>query len=93
MHESNSNNAKISYDVILYMMHIAFIEIRAAEKIGKCKGLADIFHNVPNRISIGISADDIIDHIYVVAKRRGQEEYINWLVDHSIQKIENRKNK
>lgn len=48
-----------------------FVEIRASDNIKQCKGLADIVHNVPAKISQGMPEEEILEDVLRRADKYG----------------------
>ena len=83
----NNQDSKIDSAILLDMMQAALIEIRASSELNTCKALADIFHNVPNRISNKYPADNILCDMRRVSERNGLRPYLEKLLAHSTKKF------
>ncbi len=70
-----------SYSKITYVLHIALIEIRAAESLKKAQVFADVMHNVPMMLSNERSEPEIITEIMSKAKRQGVDQYFSKLFE------------
>lgn len=69
-------------NVFYYMLHVAFVEIRAAESLNAAKKLADVFHNLPMRLNKDLTDEDcqsIYKDLLENAKRYGLESYVEEL--------------
>lgn len=87
--ETDLKNADI-HSVLLYMMHTAFIEIRATDSLNAAKKIADIFHHVPlSLLKSGDPAEQrmILDNIMDKAARYGMNGYMNELIELSSRAI------
>lgn len=60
---------------VLYVLHIALIEIRAAESAMKANVFADVVHNVPTMIRAGRTEEQIAANVMFNAKRHNVEEH------------------
>lgn len=72
---------------ILYVIGLAFVEIRASEDIKKSKAIADVFHNIPGKISRKFTSDDIIAEIMIKSERHGLGNYIKSLLRHADERF------
>ena len=61
---------------LFYVLGLAFIQIRATDKLEQAQVLADIFHNVPAKISCGIELKVIMQEINEKACLHGYEHGI-----------------
>ncbi|WP_123647452.1 hypothetical protein [Lysobacter enzymogenes] len=71
--------ARIQRDVLLYMLHVALVEIRAAESLNAAKKISDIFHNLPMELSFRSTREDLdvlLDELLERAQRWGMDDYI-----------------
>lgn len=75
-----------SYSKVTYVLHIALIEIRAAESLKKAQMFADVMHNVPMMLSNERSEPEIISEIMTKAKRQGVDQYFSKLFEMAEQK-------
>ena len=66
---------------VLYVLHIALIEIRATENIRKARIFADVVHNVPTMIKAGRPEDEIAAKVLLNAKRQGIDDYFSKLFE------------
>jgi hypothetical protein len=65
--------------MLLYMIHAAFVEIRAAKSTNAAAKFADTFHNVPMRLAVANTDSEyelIYDEIVERARRNGIEDYV-----------------
>lgn len=69
------------YSEVLYVLHIALIEIRATENLLKARIFADVVHNVPTMIKAGRTEDEIAAKVLLNAKRQGVYDYFSKLFD------------
>lgn len=58
-----TNRENGGYDVLLYAVGLAFMEIRATDDLDKARALADIFHNAPAKMRQGVEYDKILHEI------------------------------
>ena len=70
-----------NYSEVLYVLHVALIEIRATENIKKAQIFADIVHNVPTMVMVGKTEKEIFGKVMINAKRQGVEEYFSKLFE------------
>lgn len=84
MHEPN-----LTKDILLDMLGCVLIEMRNHTNKKYAPVMADVFHNVPARLILGIPAAEIYCDMQRVAKRHGVEEYLSRLLDHSTKKAQN----
>ncbi|GLQ76623.1 hypothetical protein GCM10007881_01380 [Mesorhizobium huakuii] len=80
----NTNSAK-RYTDILYVLGVALIEIRASASLEEAQIVADIFHNVPAKISASEEPEAIETELLSKAKRHGREQAIKQLLKHAKQ--------
>lgn len=69
------------YSNVLYVLHIVFVEIRAAKTLENARILADVVHNVPMMIRNGTKQEQIILEMMRKAKRQGSESYFSKLFE------------
>jgi hypothetical protein len=77
------------YSKVTYVLHIALIEIRAADTLKKAQIFADVVHNVPLMLNNQRSEADIIEQIMTKAKRQGVDQYFFKLFDMAAKKQTN----
>lgn len=70
-----------SYSKVTYVLHIALIEIRAAESLKKAQVFADVMHNVPMMLSNERLEPEIISEIMTKAERQGVDQYFSKLFE------------
>lgn len=70
------SKAPVSEGEILYMLSLAFIEIRASDDLNKAQAIADIFHNVPSRIASKADPFDTYESINARSARLDMEDEI-----------------
>jgi transcriptional regulator len=63
------------YSEVLYVLHIALIEIRATENLKKARVFADVVHNVPSMIKAGRAEEEIVEEVMLKANRQGVGDY------------------
>ena len=66
------------------MLQIALIEIRASDDVVRSKQLADIFHNLPNKLAQINSEDEALQAYATLRKKSekyGLEQYIDSIRD------------
>jgi hypothetical protein len=69
-----------TYEHIHYVLHIAFIEIRAAGDLQEAQIIGDIFHNVPMMMKMHRSVSTIERELFEKALRHGVEKRVYaWL--------------
>lgn|GEM_PF-5084914 len=68
--------------IILKMLSLAFIDIRAAGTLKKAQIIADIYHNAPSAISVGMPSTEILSTIRQKAERQGALKYVENIEDH-----------
>lgn len=61
---------------LFYVLGLVFIEIRSTDNILRANILADVFHNVPAKISHGFSIEVIMEEIHEKASRHECEKKI-----------------
>lgn len=69
-----ATGARIQRDVLLYMPHVALVEIRAAESLNAAKKISDIFHNLPMGLFRRPTREDfdvLLDELLERAQRGG----------------------
>ena len=66
-----------AHSEVLYVLHIALIEIRATENLKKARIFADVVHNVPTMIKAGSPEDEIAAKVMLNAKRQGVDDYFS----------------
>lgn len=79
--------------VLFYMLHIAFIEIRASESLNAAKKFADIFHNIPLMLNQSRNSQEdqkVYETLVGNAKRYGMEGYIDQLKVMALKNISQR---
>ena len=64
---------------VLYVLHIALIEIRATDNIDKARTFSDVVHNVPMMVRADASKEEIVAKVMLNAKRQGVEDYFSKL--------------
>ena len=63
------------YSEVLYVLHIALIEIWATENLKKARVFADVVHNVPSMIKAGRAEEEIVEKVMLNANRQGVGDY------------------
>ena len=63
------------YSEVLYVLHIALIEIWATENLKKARVFADVVHNVPSMIKAGRAEEEIVEEVMLKANRQGVGDY------------------
>ncbi|KQB97934.1 hypothetical protein AL073_03170 [Loktanella sp. 1ANDIMAR09] len=66
---------------VLYVLHIALIEIRATDNIDKARIFADVVHNVPMLVRADAAKDEIVAKVMLNAKRQGVDDYFSKLFE------------
>ncbi|MER9934332.1 hypothetical protein [Mesorhizobium sp. M0088] len=89
--ETEHINTPKYYAEMLYILGVALVEIRASDKVEDAHIIADIFHNVPAKISVGATPEDIELEIMSKAKRHGYENYANKMLSHAKHRTKNLK--
>ncbi|MER9951293.1 hypothetical protein [Mesorhizobium sp. M0047] len=79
MRMENINSPK-RYGEILYVLGVALIEIRAIASLEEAQIVADIFHNVPAKISASEEPEAIEAEVLLKAKRHGREQAIKQIL-------------
>lgn len=81
-----------SYSKVTYVLHIALIEIRAAESLKKAQVFADVIHNVPMMLSNERSEPEIIAEIMMRAQRQGVDQSFSELFETAEKRSLDRQN-
>ncbi|MGX9573571.1 hypothetical protein [Mesorhizobium sp. f-mel] len=71
------------YAEMLYILGVVFVEIRASDKLEDAHIIADVFHNIPAKISVGATIEDIESEIMSKAKRHGYERDAHRMLSHA----------
>jgi hypothetical protein len=66
---------------LFYVLGLAFIQIRATDNLEHAQILADIFHNVPAKVSCGFELTAIMQEISEKAERHGYENRVAKMFD------------
>ncbi|QCW27086.1 hypothetical protein FE772_17040 [Lysobacter enzymogenes] len=85
-----ATGARIQRDVLLYMPHVALVEIRAAESLNAAKKISDIFHNLPMGLFRRPTREDfdvLLDELLERAQRWGMDDYIRNLNALALQSV------
>ena len=87
MQRNDNKSKKTDYEILLYMMHVAFVEIRAAKSQSAARKFADVFHNAPMKMLGGLSQEEVLENVFDRARRNGLEEYISHLHDDAAKRF------
>jgi hypothetical protein len=76
---ANQNDNFNQYRTLLAVLHYVFIEIRGTDDLREAQIYADIFHNAPSAIGVGIDAVTIEQQILTRAAQQNCEPQIRSL--------------
>ncbi|MEO0400571.1 MAG: hypothetical protein AAF224_14255 [Pseudomonadota bacterium] len=71
----------VSYRALTKLIGYALVEIRACDDLEKAQKIADVFHNTPAALAMGVkSADAIWADVEARAIRSGLEQFVRGLM-------------
>ena len=70
----------LSHERLIKALGIALVEIRATQSLQTAHALADVFHNVPSSIELGLDPDLIAERMLACAERQGVRRYVERLL-------------
>lgn len=70
-------DSSVDRSQILYMMHLALIEIRATQHLRTAQAIADVLHNVPLQLMNNLPNEAILESIDVRADRLSVRKYVD----------------